>query len=368
MRFSVFTHVPHYLDKNRHKAYSPYVREIDLWSTYSEQLVIVAPEKKEYSEVDINYRSTELKFRALKNLNFTSLSETFLSFFKIFEDILIIFKEMYAADHIHIRCPGNIGLLALIVQIFFPRKKKTVKYAGNWDPNIKQPVSYRFQKWFLRNLFLTKNMKVLVYGKWQNQQDHIFSFFTASYSESEKEKITKEFQPKFKFVFVGSLVEGKRPAFAINIIEKLIENNYDVCLEIYGAGAMEKTLKNKIEKKGLVEVIRFHGNKNPSVIKTAYKNSHFSILPSKSEGWPKALAEAMFFGCIPIGTRVSCVSWMLKQGKRGVLIEPELSKAIKEIKAILDDSAMLERMSIDAMIWAQQYTLEKFEEEIETFL
>ena len=44
------------------------------------------------------------------------------------------------------------------------------------------------------------------------------------------------------------------------------------------------------------------------------------ILPSKSEGWPKAIAEGMFFGCIPIATPVSCVPWMLADGSRGILV------------------------------------------------
>src|SRR5690606_34200508 len=52
-------------------------------------------------------------------------------------------------------------------------------------------------------------------------------------------------------------------------------------------------------------------------------DSHFLILASKSEGWPKAVAEAMFFGCILIVTPVSCVPWMLNYGSRGILI-PEV--------------------------------------------
>jgi hypothetical protein len=31
----------------------------------------------------------------------------------------------------------------------------------------------------------------------------------------------------------------------------------------------------------------------------------------------KAIAEGMFWGCIPVGTAVSCVPFMLDEGKRG---------------------------------------------------
>jgi len=53
---------------------------------------------------------------------------------------------MKSANHIHLRCPGNIGLLACLIQILFPNTPKTSKYAGNWDPNAKQPFTYKIQK------------------------------------------------------------------------------------------------------------------------------------------------------------------------------------------------------------------------------
>ena len=70
-----------------------------------------------------------------------------------------------------------MGLIGAIVNILFPNKQKTAKYAGNWDPKSKQPWSYRLQKWILSNTFLTKNMQVLVYGEWPNQTKNIKPFF-----------------------------------------------------------------------------------------------------------------------------------------------------------------------------------------------
>ena len=97
-----------------------------------------------------------------------------------------IFKAMKKADHIHLRCPGNMGLIGSLIQIFFPNTPKTAKYAGNWDPKSKQPLSYVIQKWLLSSTFLTRNIKVLVYGEWEHQSKNITSFFTASYREEDK--------------------------------------------------------------------------------------------------------------------------------------------------------------------------------------
>ena len=66
-------------------------------------------------------------------------------------------------------------------------------------------------------------MQVLVYGEWKDQSRNIKSFFTATYSETEKVLIQKtDFDQVMKFVFLGSLVTGKNPMYAIKLIEKLI--------------------------------------------------------------------------------------------------------------------------------------------------
>ena len=103
-------------------------------------------------------------------------------------------------------------------------------------------------------------------------------------------------------------------------------------------------------------------------LKEEYKKSQFSILASKSEGWPKAVAEAMFFGCIPIATKVSCVPWMLGNGDRGILLSEKLDKDRNTILEILDNTRQLKITSRNAMEWSQYYTLEYFEKEIAKLL
>jgi len=89
----------------------------------------------------------------LKDFNSTSFFNSIKSIPLLIYNILALFYAVFKADAIHLRCPGNVGLLGCIVQLFFPFKKKTAKYAGNWDPKSKQPWSYKLQKWILSNTF-----------------------------------------------------------------------------------------------------------------------------------------------------------------------------------------------------------------------
>jgi len=259
-------------------------------------------------------------------------------------------------------------LLGSVIQIFFPLKPKTVKYAGNWDPDSKQPGSYKLQKWIVSNTFLSRNITVLVYGEWHHQTKNIIPFFTASFSESEIENVEKDFKYRLKFLFVGSLVEGKQPLYAIRLVEELKNSGINVSLKIFGEGLLKADLEYYIESNNLSDFIQIRGGVSLQELKSEYKKSHFSVLPSKSEGWPKAVAEAMFFGCIPIATKVSCVPWMLGNGDRGILLSERLDKDRNTIIGILNNTAQLRRMSEKAMKWSRNYTVEYFEKEIAKLL
>jgi hypothetical protein len=89
---------------------------------------------------------------------------------------------MQKADHIHLRCPGNIGLLGC-VQIFFLINLKQLSMLEIGIQNQKS-WTYILQQKILR-YFLTKNMQVLIYGgmEWTNKT---VNPFTASYYEEEK--------------------------------------------------------------------------------------------------------------------------------------------------------------------------------------
>jgi len=366
--FTIFTHVPHFNSLGNYYAYTPYIREMNIWLEFVEKVEVIAPLSENKKNTDSHYKNDQLKFSAVSSINFLTFAGALYSILKIPLIFTQIIFAMRRADHLHIRCPGNIGLLACIAQIFFPNKKKTAKYAGNWDPRSKQPWTYRLQKLILQNSILTRNMQVLVYGNWPKSKSNILPFFTASFSEKEKVFNDKIFESPFKFIFVGNLVKGKGTFLCLEIIQKLSEMGYDVQLAIYGDGPLKLELERYIEKKYLSGKVALEGNQSMEILQEAYKKNHFCLLPSKSEGWPKALAEAMFYGCIPVSTSVSCVPWMLDYGKRGILIESSVEAASIEISNLLKSPKLLIQMSQEAQNWSQEYTLEKLRKEIKRLL
>lgn len=370
MRFLIITHVLHKSKDQQWFAYAPYVREMNLWLKYVDEVEIVAPKTSQpITDIDIAYQHDNIQLTEIPSIAFVTFGRTLMSLLSLPFILFKLFQACRRADHIHLRCPGNIGLLGCLVQIFFPKKIKTAKYAGNWDPNAAQPLSYRIQKKLLSNTFWTKNMTVIVYGNWSNQTKNIKPFFTATFKNEDRVTIReRDYSADLDFIFVGSLVEGKRPLLAIKIIEELLCNGILCYLQLFGDGVLRTELQHYIDKNSLNNYVILHGNQTSKTVKTALKSAHFTILASKSEGWPKALAEAMFFGVIPIATSISCVPDMLDHGKRGILIEPNIKDAVSKIESHLQSNVELQTMSTLASNWSQDYTLEVFEDEIKKLI
>lgn len=351
-------------------AYSPYVNELIILEKFSDEIIFCCPVWHKDNALLISRIPFNIQFHfKLIDSNLNSFKNIVKSFFYSIYNSIVLFKAMKKADHIHLRCPGNIGLLGCFVQILFPNKIKSAKYAGNWDTKSKQPWTYKLQKYILKNTFLTRNIQVLVYGDWKKQSKNIKSFFTATYSESEKETIDKvDFNKKIKFVFVGSLTPGKNPMYAVKLIERLIKKRNEIELNIYGEGPERIFLEKYIKENKLENFIFFRGNQNKEIVKNAYQQSHFVLLPSKSEGWPKAIAEGMFWGCVPIATKISCVPFMLDYGNRGILMDMNLDKDVSQIEAVIANKDNFFSKSKLAHDWSQNYTTDLFQSEIKKLL
>lgn len=370
MKLLVISSSPFIKKGNDYFAYSPYAKELAIWAKYADEIAFTCPIWKQDNGLLIAQISFPLaQLYEVKGFNIKTMKSAFQAFLYSFFNCYLIFKSMLWADHIHLRCPGNIGLMGCVLQIFFPHKTKTAKYAGNWDLNAKQPISYRLQKWILSNTFLTKNMQVLVYGEWENSTKNIKPFFTASYFEKDKVALQpRDLNGKINFAFVGTLAVGKQPLYAVQLVEALYKKGFEVQLSLYGQGVERQRLDNYIKENQLESVVFLKGNQDQQTIKKVFSESHFVVLPSLSEGWPKVIAEGMFWGCFPLASKVSCLPNMLDNGNRGLLLTLNLQQDIALVESILNQPNAYKTKACNAMEWSRQFTLDVFESAIKKLL
>ena len=110
--------------------------------------------------------------------------------------------------------------------------------------------------------------------------------------------LIKNFNDKLTFCFVGRLEESKGFFVLLEAIKSL--SNIEWIDKLHCVGETTDSVKNEnINSSENIPII-FHGILDRQRINKIYEDSHFIILPSQSEGFPKVLAEASSFGCIPI--------------------------------------------------------------------
>ena len=76
----------------------------------------------------------------------------------------------------------------------------------------------------------------------------------------------------------------------------------------------------------------FHGFLKFNHLFEIFEEAHFFLLPSSaSEGFPKVIAEAINFGCIPVVSNVSSIGQYIHDGKNGLISKPNTSENLKQV-------------------------------------
>ena len=296
------------------------------------------------------YISSKIKFVELPVLGGITIFSKIKILIYAPKVIKIVLKEIKTSDLFQLRTPTGIGIFLIPFLTWFVNTKGWYKYAGNWNQE-NPPISYRIQRWMLKN----QKRPVTINGKWKNQPQHCFSFENPCLSEEEriigantcKQKIIVD---KINYCFVGSLNKNKGIDKIIDAF-KNISNDKIETFHVVGEGHLRHTLEQKTIRLSINT--KFYGALTINEVQEVYKKSHFIILPSISEGFPKVIGEAMNYGCVPIVSDISCIRQYVRNHINGFLIDPinilEVKKAInssleitnKEFKAYITKNYIL---------------------------
>ena len=247
----------------------------------------------------------------------------------------------------------------------FNKKKYWVKYAGNWN-QINPPISYFLQRFWLK--YIVNRAQVTVNGKWDNQRKHINSFENPCISkeeliEAKKVKKTKVFSDKVEICFVGAFEKGKGIHLLIDALK--LTKQYSMIGKIYLVGDGTEKEKVKISIKKLNQFkIDITGPISREKLNEIYGRCHIIILPSKSEGFPKVIAEGISYGCVPIVTNVGSISHYVNKNN-GVLLKTRSQDELKNaIEYLLSDRTKLKILSENGSKISKLFTFEYYNQQL----
>lgn len=115
-------------------------------------------------------------------------------------------------------------------------------------------------------------------------------------------------------LFVGRLVEGKRPGDALAAVGDLVADHPDLRLVIAGEGPLRGTLEQRVAEQDLAEHVSFLGHVDYDDMPALYRAADLLVLPSAAEGLPRTMLEALATGTPVVATALAQLKSLLHHG------------------------------------------------------
>ena len=355
----VVSHVVHYRSGGRLHAYGPYAREIDIWADLFRQVVIAAPCREMPPPGDAApFSRPNVTIRPQPETGGPTIAAKAGQLLRLPALVTGLSRAMRHADAIHVRCPGNLGLLGAVLAPLF-HKPVVAKYAGQWSAAPGECWTVRLQRAILRSRWWSG--PVTVYGEWPGQPPHVTPFFTSMLDEAQvaraRAAARRPRTAPITILFVGRLSRAKNVRTLLDALGRLRAEDVPFRAVIVGDGPERAALEAQASRLGLGARVAFAGGVGFATVLEHYERSDVLVLASDTEGWPKAITEAMAFGLICIGSTGGLVPWILSGG-RGIVVPPRDAAALAEVigrvaRVPADYAVMRDR----AAAWAQRYSL-----------
>jgi glycosyltransferase involved in cell wall biosynthesis len=277
----------------------------------------------------------------------------------------VILRNILNHDVVHTRGPSIPAMFAAMISLVDRSRLYWHKYAGNWKQE-NAPWAYAFHRTLLK--WNTKTV-VTINGRWDDQQNHIISFANPCLTQHEmelgrKSLAQKSFTGQLTLLFVGNLIPSKGPDKLLEALKSIDAASVSKVM-MAGDGSQRKELENIARE--LPVKVDFCGAVPRAQLEEYYKTSHILVLLSNSEGFPKVVAEAAAFGCVPIAFSVSSISQYVKHGESGVLLKADstVSEIAEALKSMIQDKQKLAAMATHAAKMSEVFTYDIYRQRVQ---
>lgn len=157
------------------------------------------------------------------------------------------------------------------------------------------------------------------------------------------------------------------PAFA-RVLENMSESTASpvkVNLLIVGDGTLRLQMEREAEQSGVSGHVEFAGRRNQNELQDFYDRIDILLMPSRSEGFGLTAIEGMARGCVPVVSDIGGLPEVVRDGRDGLLHEPESIDAISvAITSLLTDRARMQAYSASAVSRASVFTPAEYTRQI----
>ena len=264
------------------------------------------------------------------------------------------------SDRYVVRLPGPTGTLVAFV-LMAMRKKYGVEFVGHASESFARTRQHlRFKRLYAVVLdkvtrFLVRRAFCVAYrseylrklypNKW-TEHEWIFSGAQLDDEIVTAPRSVESFEnTPFRIIFVGRLQAEKGLISLLNAFKIVCEKtDKPLQLHLVGDGPEYQRLEQEARNLGIDHFVTMHGRipRGPELF-SLLDEAHLFVLPSLTEGMPRALIEAMARGLPALGSSAGGIPELLQ---KTFLFPPGNTTVIAEkILAVLDNSEKLAGMS-----------------------
>ncbi len=156
-------------------------------------------------------------------------------------------------------------------------------------------------------------------------------------------------------VMVGTLEQMyKAPDVLLQAVSICNQGGVPLCLTFVGGGKQETVLRAKASELGLGGHVSFLGHVPAGdLVRGLLDQADLFVLPSRQEGLPRAMIEAMARGLPCIGSTVGGIPELLPP--EDMVLPGDAAALAEKIREVLSDPARMERMSARNLAKAAEY-------------
>jgi glycosyltransferase involved in cell wall biosynthesis len=154
----------------------------------------------------------------------------------------------------------------------------------------------------------------------------------------------------YDIISLSRLDSNKNISLLIQSIAKLKKDGFPFKVLIAGEGPERDNLMQEAIRLDVSSNIKFLGWVAQANIVKVYNTGKVYVMPSKGEGFPLSLLEAMLSGCVPIASNVGDISDIVIPEYNGILLSesPNIDELAEAIKYVMEDDERLDHLAQNA--------------------
>jgi glycosyltransferase involved in cell wall biosynthesis len=380
LRIAVIGGTPQYRDRDgRLCSIEPIVMQLDRWAELFDQVVICAPVEPGPVPVDFApYTADNITVVPLTSGGGNTVRAK-LGMLRLLPGWVRTTRRVArSVDAVHLRCPSNIGLIA-IFSTWRATRFRHGFYAGVWRGYPDEPFFFGLQRRLLGSRWF--DGPVSVYANRQPGRPDLEPFFSPSYdlayweqagpaaaAKVERIRRTDRTGP-WRLITVGRLTPNKNQRVVVQAVAQVAAAGLDVHLDVYGDGPCYGELVALAAELGIEDRVTFHGSVSHPTIMAAFAAADLNLLSTRQEGFGKVLVEGMVHATLPVFAESPASEEISGGSTRGLVFDADDSGELAaHVLALAADRDRWATMAAAAREFGREVTLDRFADRVREML